>query len=106
MALPAALALHIHDVSGALVLIVGVVALGLALVGVAALRRSGNRSLAFVVAAFAVLAGKGLFGGWAILTRRVGHEDLEAVLAIADFAVVLLLVAPLLARFRAPREAR
>lgn len=100
MGFPGALALHIHDLSGGIVLVVGAVALLLALVGAAALKRSGNRSLLFVVAAFAVFAAKGLYGGWAIQTDSVAHEDLEATLAIADLAVVLLLAAPLVTRFR------
>lgn len=94
------LAIHVHEASALVVLVVGLVALVLAGVGLQAMGASRNRALAFVVAAFAVFALKGFFGAWALWTRGVEHEVLEMVLAVADLAVVALLFAPLLARDR------
>jgi hypothetical protein len=96
--IPSVLALHIHDFSGALIALVGLISLGLAAVGYLASKSSLNPALKYVTLAFLVFGAKGLFATWAIVTDGVAHEDLELILSAADLIVVLLLVAPLVSK--------
>ncbi|HVL87343.1 MAG TPA: hypothetical protein VM681_04945 [Candidatus Thermoplasmatota archaeon] len=90
---------HIHEITSAVLAIVGLVGAGLALVAWKSYRATANRWLPYVFGAFAILGAKGFVGAWAIFTGRVAHEHLELLLGMADLAIALLLAAPLLARF-------
>ena len=100
MLAPVGLAIHQHEVASAVIALVGLIALVLAGIGIASARRSENPGLRFVVAAFVVFGLKGLFAAWAVYTGDVAHEDLELITAVADLAVVVLLVLPLFRRAR------
>jgi 4-amino-4-deoxy-L-arabinose transferase-like glycosyltransferase len=81
----------------AAVLIIGAVALiSLALSVLAALawRRTQNRKLAFVTAAFLTFFAKSLITAYALWTEEVAHEHLEVVGSVLDLVVVGLLISP------------
>lgn len=98
--LPTVVAIHSHEVTSALVLIVALLAAGLAVVGVQGFRRSKNPALRFVVAAFVVFGVRALGTAWALYFEVVKHEDLELVLAASDVLILGLLVAPLVLQRR------
>jgi len=81
-----------------LILAVGAISLGLCVLALSALRRTGNRKLAWVAAAFAVFAAKGLVTALALAYHRVAHEHLELIGSGLDLLVVALLVVPFLLR--------
>ena len=83
-----------------LIAAVAVVSLALTLLAVAARRRTGNRKLSFVVAAFAVFFLKSVVTAYSVATDAIHHEDLELLGSLGDLAIVLLLVAPFLAPSR------
>lgn len=82
----------------ALITAVAAVSLVLTVLAAASWRRSGNRKLAFVAAAFAVFFLKSAGTAYALATDAVAHEDLELLGSVGDLAAVLLLVAPFLSR--------
>ena len=86
---------HPNEMVGvAIIATVAVVSLLLTILAAAAWRRTGNRKLAFVTAAFFVFFAKSVLTAYSVETGFVGHEDLELIGALADLVVVLLLVAP------------
>jgi len=80
---------------------VALVSLALLVLALAARRRTGNRKLGFVAAAFAVFVLKSVVTAYAVATDAIHHEDLELLGSLAGLAVVLLLAAPFLAPARA-----
>lgn len=82
----------------AIIIVVAVVSLILTILAAAAWRRTGNRKLAFVTGAFAVFFLKSILTAYSVSTGFIQHEDLELIGSLGDLAVVLLLVAPFLAR--------
>jgi heme A synthase len=100
-------------VSAATSLIVGLVALGLAVMAWRARARSGNRQLLFVGAAFVVIVAKSLFSAWDVTTvtassplglpqHVVPHDYLELVLSLFDLLTIALLAAPFALKRAAP----
>lgn len=86
---------HPNETTGvAIIAVVALVSLLLTALAAAAWRRTGNRKLAFVTAAFLVFFAKSVLTAYAVKTGFVAHEDLELIGALADLVVVLLLVAP------------
>ncbi len=81
----------IVDLSGGIVSVVAAVSLILAILTFAAARRTGQRRVHVVAAAFAVHAAKSAIAAWALYTARLGHEALEVLEAGFDLAMVLLL---------------
>lgn len=71
-----------------LITLSGLVALGLLVLAVRAFRRTRDRSMMFIAAAFGVFAGKNLILGYAM------YQDLlaPAIIGIADVAADLLTV--------------
>lgn len=65
---------------------------------VRAATRTRERRLWFLAAAFGVFVVKGAVTSWALATDGIGHETLEMLGAGFDLAIVVLLVAPFLAR--------
>ena len=90
----------------ATVLFIAVAAsISLVLTGIAwgAYRRTGDRRLLYLLAAFALFATKSALTAYSLYLEETdrllfGHEDLEALGAAFDLLVLLLLVAPLAAR--------
>lgn len=88
--------MHDQATTIVLILVAGAISLLLAALAVGAWRRTGNRKLAFVAAAFGVFFGKAILTAYSLATGFIGHEDLELVGALLDVIVVLLLVSPFL----------
>ena len=82
-----------------IILAVAVVSLALTALAAGAWRRTGNRKLAFVMAAFLVFFAKSALTAYAVATNAIHHEDLELIGSLADLLAVLLLVAPFAASF-------
>lgn len=78
------------------ILLVGLVCLALLLLGVAAFRRTRNRKLLWLVAAFALFTIKSFLTSWALWAETIGHEYLELVMSLFDLGIVGMLVAPFL----------
>lgn len=91
---PSVLALHVHEITSMVILLVGVALTVLAVLAIAAFRKSGNARLKFVSAAFGVFATKQFFSAWAVFSRAIAHEELEAILAVFDVVIVAALIAP------------
>lgn len=93
--------MHDQATTIALIALAGLVSLVLAVLAAGAWRRTGNRKLAFVAAAFAVFVVKEAVTAYSLWSGAIGHEDLELVGAMLDVVVVLLLVTPFLGTRRA-----
>lgn len=86
---------HPNETTGvAIIALVALASLLLTVLAAAAWRRTGNRKLAFVTAAFFVFFAKSVLTAYSVKTGFIGHEDLELLGSVADLGVVLLLVAP------------
>lgn len=86
---------HPHELYGVgIISLVAAISLVLTVLAFAAWRRSDNRKLGFVTAAFFVFFAKSLLTAYAVETNAIVHEDLELVGALADLFVVVLLLAP------------
>lgn len=83
-------------VSSATSLLVGLVAVALAVLALRARARSGSRNLAFVAAAFLVFAVKSAFSAYNVQTHVIAHDLIELGLSLFDLAILALLVLPLL----------
>ncbi|MGB1697483.1 MAG: hypothetical protein ACPHK8_03700 [Thermoplasmatota archaeon] len=80
--------------SSLIVLTVGLVSLGLAVMGALGAKKTGDNRLWFVAGAFSVFAIKGLLTSFALLTESIGHETLETLGAMMELVAVVLLVLP------------
>lgn len=80
--------------------VVALLAAALAVLAFRAAARRGNPGLRWVGSAFVVFALKNAFSAYNVTTHLVPHDDIELVLSVADFLILLLLFAPLLARRR------
>ncbi len=90
---------HPNEASAAAVIVVvAVVSLILTILAASAWRHTSNRKLGFVTGAFAVFFAKSLLTAYSVSTGFIAHEDLEIIGSLGDLAVVLLLIAPFLAR--------
>lgn len=86
---------HPNEVVGvAIIAAVAAVSLALTALAFLAWRRSGNRKLAFVTAAFGLFFLKSVLTAYSVRTDFIVHEDLELVGALLDLIVVVLLLAP------------
>ena len=85
----------------ALIVAVHFISLTLAVLALMALRRTGNRRLLFVAAAFFLFATKSMVTAYSLVTDFLHHEDLEAFGSLLDLFIVLLLIAPFLVRSNA-----
>lgn len=90
--------MHAHDVAILLISLAAAVSLALMLLAAGAWRRTGNRKLALVAAAFGVFCAKSILTAYSLATGLLGHEDLEVVGSGLDLAILSLLVAPFLRR--------
>ncbi|HJQ94069.1 MAG TPA: hypothetical protein VJ874_07295 [Candidatus Thermoplasmatota archaeon] len=88
--------MHDHATTIALISLAGLLSLVLAALAFGAWRRTGNRKLGLVAAAFSVFVAKAAVTAYSLWTSLIGHEDLELVGALLDAVIVLLLVAPFL----------
>ena len=88
--------MHDHLTTILLISLAGLLSLALASLAAGAWRRTGNRKLAFVAAAFAVFVLKAAATAYSLWTGVVGHEDLELLGAMLDVVIVVLLIAPFL----------
>ncbi|MCL5067932.1 MAG: hypothetical protein M1368_06230 [Thaumarchaeota archaeon] len=82
----------IHDVVELLSLGVGLFALGLLAATLAAYRKTGQRGLLLVSAAFGLFAAKILVRHLDILIFNWGYATTDFLYNLADFAVVILLL--------------
>ena len=89
----------------ALIVAVHFISLALTIMALAAWRRSRDRRLLFVGAAFLAFALKSLLTAYSLWTGFLHHEDLEGAGAGFDLVIVLLLVAPFLFRSNARTKA-
>lgn len=87
--------------SAGISILVGVLALVLAGLAIASLRRRKNPALRFVAAAFFVFALKNAFSAYNVLYHAVPHDAIELVLSLFDLVLLVLLFLPLLVRRRA-----
>lgn len=81
--------------------IAGVVATLCAAIAIAAWRallRTGNRQIGFVVAAFALLAAKGVAKAFALATGSPDASAFELVFSLADLTAVGLIAWPIFGR--------
>ena len=90
--------MHPHDLGIVLISLAAVVSLVLMALAAAAWRKTGNRKLAFVTAAFGIFFAKSAVTAYSLATGAIGHEDLELAGAALDLSIVFLLVAPFLRR--------
>lgn len=88
--------MHDQATTIALIALAGLLSLVLAILAVGAWRRTGNRRLGFVAAAFFVFVVKSAVTAYSLWTGLIGHEDLELAGALLDLVVVGLLIAPFL----------
>lgn len=88
--------MHDHATTITLIALAGLISLGLAVLAVGAWRRTGNRKLGLVAAAFWVFVVKSALTAYSLWTGFLGHEDLELAGALLDVVVVVLLIAPFL----------
>lgn len=86
---------HPHEATGvAIISLVAAVSLVLTVLAFAAWRRTGNRKLGFVTAAFFLFFSKSLLTAYSVETDFIVHEHLELTDSLLDLLVVLLLLAP------------
>lgn len=78
------------------ILLVAAISIALGVIASRAVARTGNKKLWYLMAAFAVLALKGLLVAFALFTEAIEHQHLELVSSLFDLGVVTLLVLPLL----------
>jgi peptidoglycan/LPS O-acetylase OafA/YrhL len=78
--------------------VVGVFALGLAALAWRARRRSANRQLTFVAAAFLLFAARSAFSAYNVTTHFIVHDYIELYLSLFDLAILVLLLLPLLVK--------
>lgn len=90
-----------ETLAASVIIVVHVVSLVLAVLAFAAWRRNLNHRLLFVGLAFTLFAAKSLLTAYSLTSGFLHHEDLEAVGALFDLGVVLLLVAPFIVRSHA-----
>lgn len=86
--------------SAATSLVVALLAALFAALALGALRRRGNRALAWVAAAFAVFAVKNVFSAVNVSTHVVEHDAIELVLSLFDLVILGLLFTPFILRKR------
>lgn len=80
--------------SSTLVLIVALVSFALMVVTWMAANRTGHQKVRFVAAAFGVHFVKSTIVSYGLFTGSIGHEVLEVVEAVFDFAMIMLLAIP------------
>lgn len=80
--------------SSTLVLIVALVSFALMVLTWIAANRTGHQKVRFVAAAFGVHFLKSTIVAYGLFTRSIGHEVLEVVEAVFDFAMITLLAIP------------
>lgn len=86
---------HPHEAAGvAVIALVAALSLLLTFLAAAALNRSGNRKLAFVMLAFLAFFVKSVLTAYSVETDFIQHEHLELVGSLFDLLILLLLVAP------------
>lgn len=78
--------------------VVGLIALAMLVLALRARRRSGNRKLGFVAAAFFVFLAKSLFSAYNVQTHVVPHDGIELWLSVFDLVIIGLLFLPFLLR--------
>jgi len=88
--------MHDQATTNALIALAALLSLGLAGLAFGAWRRTGNRKLGFVAAAFSVCVVKSALTAYSLWTGLIRHEDLELVGALLDVVIVVLLIAPFL----------
>jgi len=86
------------DASSGVSLIVGAIALVMAVLAFRARGRSGNRKLLFVGAAFTVFLVKSLFSAYNVHTHVVVHDAIELGLSLFDLLILVLLFLPFLTK--------
>lgn len=82
-------------------LLVGLIALVMAVLAWQARRRSGNAQLSFVAGAFVLFLIKSLFSAYIVATpppHPVPHDEIELVLSLFDLAIIGLLFLPFVLR--------
>lgn len=105
--LAAAEAPGLTPASAAISVLVTVLALVLAGLAIASLRRRRNPGLRFVAAAFMVFAVKNAFSAYNVVAHvrpampSVPHDAIELVLSLFDLVLLVLLFVPLVFRRRA-----
>lgn len=92
------MALDIAFASSLTSIAVGLIALVMAGLAFRARRRSGNRQLAFVGAAFTLFLAKSLFSAYNVQTHYVPHDLIELGLSLFDLAIIGLLFLPFVLR--------
>lgn len=85
------------DASALTAALVGLVSAVVAVASWRALVRTGNRRIALVVVAFALLAAKNLAKSLLLASGR-DDEGLELLFSLADLAAVVLIAVPILSR--------
>lgn len=78
-----------------LITISGVVAIGLLALAVRAYRRTGDRAMVFIAAAFGVFAAKNLILGYAMYQALASPAVIGIADVVADLTTVLLFVVPI-----------
>lgn len=87
--------------SAATSIVVAILAFGLSITALLAMRRRRNPGLKWVAAAFALFGAKNVFSAVNVMTHLVVHDAIELVLSLFDLALILLLLVPFLRRRRA-----
>ncbi|MEK6986438.1 MAG: hypothetical protein AABX89_08700 [Candidatus Thermoplasmatota archaeon] len=85
------------DASAFTAALVGLVSAVVAVASWRALVRTGNRRIAFVIVAFALLAAKNIAKAMVLASGR-DEGSLELLFSLADLAAVVLIAAPILSR--------
>lgn len=94
---------HPNEAVGlAVIAVTAAASLVLAVMALAAWRRTGNRKLVPVMLAFGLFFAKSVLTGYSLHTGFLHHEDLELAGTLLDLLIVLLLVSPFV-RIRRPR---
>lgn len=107
LALAASEPTAIASASALVSLLVMLLALALAGMAIASLRRRGNPAMRYVAAAFGVFALKNGFSAYNVVAHEragwpaVQHDAIELVLSLFDLVLLLLLFVPLILRRRA-----
>lgn len=86
-------------------LLVGLIALAMAVLAWQARQRSGNPQLAFVAGAFALFLAKSLFSAYNVWTHDVPHDEIELVLSLFDLLIIGALFLPFVLRGAARPQA-
>lgn len=80
------------------IIAVGILALALTALALGAWRRTGDRRLLFVAAAFGIVVIKQVMTVYSIAYETIGHQDLEMYNSVLDLGVMGALVAPFIWR--------